>query len=92
MEGIYGFFVGTKRVRVVCGDVGKLLSECVRRHVHIWNIKRCDAITVEFSLFSYSFGELEEVAACQKSDMSLIYERSLYRWICMYKRRKIFFN
>ena len=90
MKGIYGFFVGTKRVRIVCGDVGRFLSECARRHIHIRNIKRCDAITVEFSVYSYNYSELVQVAKRQKSDVTLICEKSLYRWMSMYRRRKIF--
>ncbi|MBQ8526805.1 MAG: sporulation protein YqfD [Clostridia bacterium] len=90
MGGFLRYITGTRRVRIVCGDGGKLLSECVRRHVHIWNIIRKDVITYEFSLYTSSFGELEDIAKRIKCELTVIREQSLIKQLFRYRHRKVF--
>lgn len=90
MDRVYKFIIGTKRVRVICSDVGKFLSECVRRHIHIWDIRREDIVTIEFSLYSYNFEKLNDVANRLKSEMEITKDQSLKLWLSRYRHRKVF--
>ena len=90
MDRVYKFIKGTKRVCVVCSDVGKLLSECVRRHIHIWDIRRKDIVTVEFTLYSSDFSNLESVGQKLGSEITVKKDKSLKLWCIKYRHRKVF--
>ena len=90
MNSIFSYFTGIRRVRIVCGDEGRFLTECVRRHIHISNIQRIDTVTYEFNISAKDYDDVAVIASRLRCEITVIDEKSFVKWLSKYRRRKFF--
>ena len=90
MEKILTYIFGFSKYRIICADTADFLSQCVKKNIKIWDVKKINEITMEFSSHSYDDTQLKEIF----SELSLRVESDdkfgLIYTILRYKGRKFF--
>ena len=79
------------KVRVVCADAGIFLSDCIRQHIHLFNIKRINDITVEFCVYSDDYVSVCEICNNSNCQYETLKSTGVKSFFSKYLKRKPFF-
>ena len=90
MNNLYRYFFGYYRIKIICGDVNRLLTECARHGLPVWNIDKEDEITVSISLYCQDLAKLEIILQRLKGNYIIEKTRSLKFDFYSIFKRKIF--
>ncbi len=90
LNKLYRYFFGYYKLKIICGDINRLLTECARHGLFVWNVDKEDEITVSVFLYCQDLPKLEIILQRLKGNYIVEQTRSIKFDLFNLLKRKIF--
>lgn len=90
MNNFYRYFFGYYKLKIICGDINRLLTEFARYGLFVWNVDKKDEITVSLFLYCQDLSKFEIILQRLKGNYTIEKTRSLKYDLFNLLNRKIF--